>query len=195
MSKIINSLVDSSSCSVFVRDIYQEIQREFGFPFVPNFFKALANSETLLATTWTMVRQNLLYESLLSRLEKEIIMSVVSGARGCHYCKTAHIAFCCSLKVDSSSYRLLVENKFEQIVPYSVRAMVIFATKIATKPSAATSDDLALLSKEGIDEDKALEIIEVASMATYLSLLADTFGVEVDEQFKEIINDFERSNA
>lgn len=191
MSHLVSTLVLESDASPPVKEIYKEIKNAFDVDFIPNFFKTQANSLPLLKTTWSMVSQILLKDSVLTRLEKEVIFTSVSGSKNCTYCKSAHIAFCCSLGIRSAVYYLLVSNKFDAILPNDLRAMAVFATKVANSPPQISKEDEKKLSDEGIEQEKMYEIIRVAAMSSHCSMLADTLGVQVDKEFEDLINTYE----
>lgn len=44
--------VEEAGASDKIKEIYGEIKKMFGIPFVPNLFKAMANHPAYLETTW-----------------------------------------------------------------------------------------------------------------------------------------------
>lgn len=95
--------------------VYEEIRETLGIVFVPNFFKTLANSPTALRATSEAYR-NVSWRGNVPTVLKEMMFVAISAARKCHYCETAHLAFCKLLGSDSETRRSLVEN-LDAILP------------------------------------------------------------------------------
>ena len=68
-----------------VRNIYDEIKKEFGIDFVPNLYRAMATNPAYLAANWNRVKTIMFASNRLDRLTKEIIAVAVSAVQGCRY--------------------------------------------------------------------------------------------------------------
>lgn len=68
-----------------VREIYEEIKREFGIPFVPNLYRVMAANPAYLESNWNKVKAVMFAPGKLDRLTKEIIAVAVSTVQGCRY--------------------------------------------------------------------------------------------------------------
>lgn len=74
-----------------VRAVYDEIKQSFGIDFVPNIFKAMANSPDYLELNWAR-HKAIMQTGQLDRRTKEIIALAVSATNNCEYCINAHTA-------------------------------------------------------------------------------------------------------
>ncbi len=67
-----------------VNRVYDEIKQNFGIPFIPNIFKALAHYPDALEAKWEAYKAIML-RGELQRLTKELIAVAVSGVNACFY--------------------------------------------------------------------------------------------------------------
>ncbi|RMG53881.1 MAG: carboxymuconolactone decarboxylase family protein [Acidobacteria bacterium] len=74
-----------------VKEIYEDIKRTFGLPFVPNLFKAMAVHPAYLRTTWDRFKV-IMGPGKLDPKTKEFLALAVSTVNNCEYCINAHTA-------------------------------------------------------------------------------------------------------
>jgi uncharacterized peroxidase-related enzyme len=137
--------------------VYEEIRETLGIVFVPNFFKTLANSPTALRATWEAYR-NVSWRGNVPTVLKEMMFVAISAARKCHYCETAHLAFC---KLPALTARLVaasVEN-LDAILPRRSADVVKFAVKAALNPAEMDSADYQGLRDHGISDAEIAGIL------------------------------------
>lgn len=67
-----------------VRDVYAEIKRMMGIPFIPNIFKAIAHQPDLLQAKWESYKA-IMGAGKLRRLTKELVAVAVSAVNACFY--------------------------------------------------------------------------------------------------------------
>jgi len=99
------TLVSEEQAEDQVKEIYEDIKKTFGLPFVPNLFKAMGNNPDYLKTTWNQFKATMGPGELTPR-EKELIALAVSTTNNCEYCIYAHNA---TLKGMGLSEKGLVE--------------------------------------------------------------------------------------
>lgn len=85
------ALISEQEATDKVKEIYEQIQKAFGLPFVPNLFKAMAHNPDLLEANWTRVG-TIMGRGTLDRKTKEMIAVAVSATNNCEYCINAHTA-------------------------------------------------------------------------------------------------------
>lgn len=88
-----------------VKEIYDDIKKTYGMPFVPNAYKAMALYPELLEAQWQKIKALRAGKELSAR-EKELVALAVSATNGCAYCIDAHTAI---LKRMGVSDRAIVE--------------------------------------------------------------------------------------
>jgi alkylhydroperoxidase/carboxymuconolactone decarboxylase family protein YurZ len=67
-----------------VREVYDEIKKTMGIPFVPNIFKALAHQPAMLRAKWESYKA-IMGAGKLRRLTKELVAVAVSAVNACFY--------------------------------------------------------------------------------------------------------------
>ena len=168
-----------------VARVYGEIREALGIVFVPNFFKTLANSPTALRATWEAYR-NVSWRGTVPTVLKEMMFVAISAARACHYCETAHLAFCKLLGADGETRRNLVEN-LDALRPRRSADAVKFAVKAALRPVEVDGADYKRLRDHGISEAEIAEILAMTAFSMYATTLADAFHLSVDPEFEHIL--------
>lgn len=84
--------VEEPEASDRIKEVYADIKRTFGLPFVPNLFKVMANHPAYLETTWARHKAIMVSPGKLDRTTKEVIALAVSTTNNCEYCINAHTA-------------------------------------------------------------------------------------------------------
>ena len=180
-------LVSEPGAQGEVGRVYAEIRETLGITFVPNFFKALANSPTALRATWEAYRNNSWRGSVPTVL-KEMIFVAISTARDCRYCEIAHLAFCKQLGADPQTRRSLVEN-LDAVVPRRSADVIKFAVKAAMTPAAIDDTDYRCLQGHGVTTAEVAEILAMTAFSMYATTLADALHLPVDPEFEQILAD------
>ncbi len=85
------ALISEKEATGKVKEIYEEIQKAFGLPFVPNIFKAMGHNPDLLEANWRRLGM-VMGRGRLDRKTKEMIAVAVSATNNCEYCVNAHTA-------------------------------------------------------------------------------------------------------
>ena len=83
--------VEEADASDKTKEIYSEIKKMFGIPFVPNLFKAMANHPGYLETTWARFKA-IMGPGKIDPKTKQVIALAVSATNNCEYCINAHTA-------------------------------------------------------------------------------------------------------
>ncbi|MCR6483527.1 carboxymuconolactone decarboxylase family protein [Amycolatopsis sp. OK19-0408] len=71
-----------------VRDVYRQLERDFGMLAPPVALHSAAPEA--LAAAWVLLRESLVAGGLTSRAEREVVASAVSAANACPYCVEVH---------------------------------------------------------------------------------------------------------
>lgn len=168
-----------------VRQVFEEFRQDKSTSFVPNFFKTMANSPTAVRGTWDVYRQvgNL---GVVPTALKEMIFVVISAARNCKYCESAHLAFCKVLGVDSETMADLVQN-LDLIRPVRLRDILKFSVTCALNPQGLTAQDYESLRFHGLSSEEIVEIIAMCAFAMYATTFADATKIAIDDEFTAIL--------
>ncbi|MDP6705619.1 MAG: peroxidase-related enzyme [Alphaproteobacteria bacterium] len=135
--------------------------------FVPNVLRAYAFDSAKLAGFTALYNNVMLDESALSKLEREMIATVVSSINHCHYCLTAHSAAVRGYSGDPVLGELMVQNYRAAELPPRQRAMLDFAVKLTETPDRIEETDRQDLREAGLSD---AEIWDVAAVASFFNM-------------------------
>jgi uncharacterized peroxidase-related enzyme len=139
--------------------------------FVPNVLKAFAFDNGKLEA-FVEYRQQLVQNAeTLSKLEIEMIATVVSSQNRCFYCITAHGNGVRALG-DPVLGEMMVQNYRAARLPKRQRAMLDFAVKLTTQPWEVEEEDRERLRKAGFTDRDIWDIASVAAFYNMTNRLA-----------------------
>jgi uncharacterized peroxidase-related enzyme len=168
-----------------VSEVFAEIQRELGIPFVPNIGKTLAHSPAAVKGYWAVFNQVFLQTSLPNSLAAMILYTIAS-ANNCNYCGSIHKVTCRTVGIDEDTLSALDDN-LAALAPKRVQGIVSFARKCAMDPQSLVSEDYQALREQGIGDDEIVEIVSLAALGNYLDTIADSLKLDVDEAISEAL--------
>lgn len=171
-------ITEEAAATESVKSIFSDIQRVLELPFVPNIYKALATSPTVLAGTWAVHRNVFLNTSLPISLASMILFSI-SATRNCRYCSSIHKVNCKTLGVDETTLSAL-QGDLASLTPQRVHTVVQFAVQCALDTHGLKNEDYDAIRSLGLGDEELLEIISLAAMANYFDTLADGIKIDVD---------------
>ena len=87
----ISPLIDYSTASAEVREVFNDIMETRKVDRINNFWMALANHPPTLRRIWAEVKE-VMAPGALDPLLKEMIYIAVSATTGCEYCSYSHTA-------------------------------------------------------------------------------------------------------
>ncbi len=79
-------VVEESEATGKVKEIYEDIKKTLGIDFIPNMYKAMANSPEFLDTSWKKIQSIMTRKGKLDSKTKDIVALTVSIMSGCDYC-------------------------------------------------------------------------------------------------------------
>ncbi|MBE0688519.1 MAG: hypothetical protein IH587_00175, partial [Anaerolineae bacterium] len=125
-------IIEESEATGETARIYAEVKRELQLPLMPNSIKAIAPSQGMLTTYWTMYRSfrqmTTFPESLLS-----MILYTIAEINHCKYCSATNELTCRQLGIDEDTLKALVDD-LGNVSPDRLRATINFALKAASDP-------------------------------------------------------------
>jgi uncharacterized peroxidase-related enzyme len=140
--------------------------------FVPNVLRAFAFDMAKLEAFVAYRNDLMLGASGLSRLEREMIATVVSAQNRCFYCITVHGASVRQLANDPVLGELLAMNYRAARLSKRHRAMLDFAVKLTAEPWAIEESDRSRLRRAGFPERDIWDIAAVAAFYNMTNRLA-----------------------
>jgi len=130
---------------------------------VPNVLRSYAVAPERLRAFIAMYNDLMLSESGLSKLEREMIATVVSSENKCFYCVVAHGAGVRELSGDPALGELMAINYRAAALSDRQRAMLDFAVKVTKTPAEVVESDRQALRDAGFDERDIMDIANVTA--------------------------------
>jgi RNA polymerase sigma-70 factor (ECF subfamily) len=138
------------------------------FGFIPNIFRAQTLRPDVLEAESGVIRAVLLTEDLLTRVQKESILLVISAANLNTYCVSAE-----------DSDQIAVDHH-QAPLPEADKALLDFALKLAVRPAEFRRADMDPLVHHGFREEQILEAVVMTSLTTFLNTLQMGLGTTPD---------------
>ena len=82
-------MVEESSATGKVKEVFEDIKNSRGITEIPNFWKMLANDPNELERSWNSLKQ-VMRKGELDPITKELIYVAVSITNSCEYCTKSH---------------------------------------------------------------------------------------------------------
>jgi uncharacterized peroxidase-related enzyme len=158
-----------------LQGLFRAARERIGF--VPNVFRTYAYRPERLSAWFAHFR--LLHEPTpgLSEAEREMIAVVVSMANGCLYCLVAHGAALREAWGDPvMADRITLDWRRADGLSERQRAVCAVAERLTLRPVEATEDDLEGLRAQGLSDEDAWDVLEIAAMYNFTNRLALATG-------------------
>jgi uncharacterized peroxidase-related enzyme len=166
-----------------MRAYFKLCEEKLGF--VPNVLKAFSFDNAKLEAFVAYRNDLMLGDSGLSKLEREMIATVVSAQNRCYYCITAHSASVRHLSGDPALGELLVMNYRAARLPKRQRAMLDFAVKLTTESWAVEEIDRTHLRRAGFSDRDIWDIAAVAAFYNMTNRLASATDMRPNSQYHQ----------
>lgn len=155
--------------------LFDKCQERFGM--VPNVLRAYSVKPKKLMNFIRLYNEIMLGDSGLTKLEREMIVVVVSSVNRCYYCLVAHGQATRQLSGDNQLSEMLGMNY--RVAPLSPRhrAMLDFAWKLTEKPYEVNDADREALRKAGFSNDDIFDICDVVGFFSMSNRMAS--GLEI----------------
>jgi uncharacterized peroxidase-related enzyme len=161
--------LSSGRLSPAMEAYFRKCEERLGF--VPNVLKALAFDNGKLEA-FVEYRQQLVQNAeTLSKLDIEMIATVVSSQNRCFYCITAHGNGVRALG-DPVLGEMMVQNYRAAQLPKRQRAMLDFAVKLTVQPWEVEEEDRERLRRAGFTDRDIWDIASVAAFYNMTNRLA-----------------------
>jgi uncharacterized peroxidase-related enzyme len=165
-------------------DLFKASAEKLGF--VPNVLKAFAFDPAKLEAFVTYRNELMQGESGLSRLEREMIATVVSAQNRCFYCISAHGAAVRQLSGDPVQGEMMAMNYRAARLSRRERAMLDFAVKLTTDPWTIEEADRARLTAAGFSDRDIWDISAVAGFYNMTNRLASATDMRPNREYHRL---------
>ena len=171
----------------YLRAVYQSpktfgpfrfFQKNLGF--IPNIFRAQTLRPDVLEAEAEAVGKILLTEDVLTRVQKESILLVVSAANLNSYCVAVHCDMLRGLGIPSEESDQIAVDHHQSNLTEADRALLDFTLKLGVRPLEFCREDVDRLRGHGFTEEQVLESEVMTALTNFLNTLQMGLGVEPD---------------
>jgi RNA polymerase sigma-70 factor (ECF subfamily) len=153
-------------------------QKSFGF--VPNIFRAQTLRPDVLEAEAHAVGTILLTEDVLTRVQKECILLVISAANLNSYCVAVHCEMLRGLGMPPEESDQIVVDHHQSDLSEADRALLDFALKLGVRPAEFSREDTDFLRSYGFTEVQILEFVVMTALTNFLNTLQMGLGTVPD---------------
>ena len=161
--------------------ILEDAKKKLGF--VPNMYKAMANSPGLL-NTYIQGYGAFREKSGFSSIEQEVIFLAISQVNGCEYCMAAHSFLAEAASGVPSDVTAAIRDG-KQVPEIQLSALSVFTRLMVTKRGLPSQSDVDTFLSSGYKEKDILEIIHAIAIKTISNYTNHIFHTDVDEVFSQ----------
>ncbi len=148
--------------------------------FIPNLLRAQSARPDVIEAETEAFRLVMLTDDHLSRLQKELILLVVSAANRNACCVAVHSEILRTLGVLPDVADKIAQEHRSAGLDEADEALLDFVLKLASEPSEFGARDFASLRIYGFTDEQVLESVVVTSFANFLNTLEFGLGAKAD---------------
>lgn len=164
-----------------IRERILAVQEKTGF--VPNVFLVLAHRPDEFRAFFAYYDSLMLKDTGLSKAEREMIVVATSACNQCLYCVVAHGAL---VRIYSKQPLLadqLAVNYRRAPLSDRQRAMLDFATLLATDSGVIADNDIEALREKGFDDESIWDIGAITAFFALSNRMANLTAMRPNDEF------------
>ncbi len=148
--------------------------------FIPNLFRALANSPSTLTGFAALVEAN--DGGTLSPAERQIVQLAASIENQGEYCVAGHSAFATNIGMPAETIIAIREGR--PLADKRYQGLVDFTRTLVRNRGHVTADDKAAFEASGFAPDQIFEVIAGVALKTITNFVDGVFDLPLDSQFQ-----------
>src|SRR4051794_20700980 len=168
---------DESALGEDITDWYEKQRASWGY--LPNYAHAFATRPDV-ARAWTAL-SNAVGKGM-DRRRFELATIAAARAYRSTYCMAAHLKFLRDDCGDEDTMRAIAADPSGATLDPADRAVMDFATLVATDASSITAKDVQDLRSHGLSDADIADIVFAASARAFLTKVLDAMGIQADAQ-------------
>lgn len=149
--------------------------------FIPNVFRALANSSSSLNGFAALLQAN--DGGTLSPAERQIVLIIASIENQGEYCVAGHSTFAENMGMPLETIAALRDGR--QLTDKRYQGLADFTRALVRNRGHVTNDDKAALEAVGFGTEQIFEIIVGVALKTITNYVGSVFDLPLDVQFQE----------
>lgn len=159
---------------------YESQRAAWGY--LPNYAEIFA-SRPEVAHAWSNL--SLTIRDGMDRRRFELATIAASRALRCTYCLAAHSKFLRDVVDDDATMRAVAGDPSGASLDPSDRAIVAFATKVATDAAGISAEDVKTLTDSGLTDADVVDVIFAVGARAFFATVLDAAGAHADRQLAE----------
>jgi RNA polymerase sigma-70 factor (ECF subfamily) len=156
------------------------------FGSIPNLFRAQTLRPDAIEAEAGAFRNVLIPEDILSHVQKECILLVVSAANLNTYCVAAHCEMLRAMGVSMEESGQIAVDHHQADLSEANKALLDFALKLAVRPSEFGREDIDRLQISGFTEEHVLEAVVVTAFNNFINTLQMGLGTTPDVEPRRV---------
>ncbi|MGG5810458.1 peroxidase-related enzyme [Falsiroseomonas sp. CW058] len=160
------------------------VQEKSGF--IPNIFLALAWRPEEFRAFMAYHDALMGKRDGLTAAEREAIVVAISIGNQCQYCVVAHGAILRVRAKDPAMSELVAANWRKASLTPRLRAILAYATKVATQSHLVTAEDRKALLDAGLTQDELWDAGAIAAFFSMSNRLANSIDLKPNPEFQAI---------
>jgi uncharacterized peroxidase-related enzyme len=164
-----------------VREMYQQVERRFGY--VPNWARVFSLRPGV-RDGWTALLTSI--QANLPARTYELATLAAARALRSSYCSLAHGSVLADKVFDSATVTSIASNAPDSPLTPAERAMMAFAEKVAVAADRITAADVETLRSHGYQDVEIFDIVAAAAARCFFAKLLDGLGVLADSAFHDL---------
>jgi uncharacterized peroxidase-related enzyme len=174
--------IDEADATGDLATWYASQHKAWGY--LPNYAPIFAGRPEV-AHAWTGL--NLTIRGGMDRRRFELATVAASRALRCTYCLAAHSSFLRDVAGDDDTMRALAADPSGETLDPADRAIVAFATKVATDAPGITAEDVRTLTDVGLSEQDVADVIFAVGARAFFATVLDAAGALADHQLADTL--------
>ena len=150
------------------------------FGSIPNFFRAQTLRPDVIEAEAGLFRNVLQPDDILSHVQKECILLVVSAANLNTYCVAAHCEMLRVMGVSTEESDQIAVDHHQADLSEQNKTLLDFALRLAVRPSEFRSEDIDTLRGLHFTEEQILETVAVTALNNFINTVQMGLGTTPD---------------
>jgi len=173
-------LVEEKEATGKLKEYYEHIKRTRGK--IANILKVQSLNQDALKAHLDLYLTLMFGKSGLTRIQREMIATVVSATNNCDYCTTHHGEALLRLTKNAELVRQIKHDFNKANLTPRDYAMLRYAVKLTRNPSELHRKDVEELRQAGFNDPDILNINLITSYFNFVNRIAIGLGVKFSEE-------------
>ena len=178
MTETMIELHDQETASESAKPTLAAVNRTNGF--IPNMFRALANSPSTLNGFVALLEAN--DGGTLSPVERQIVQLTASIENQGKYCVAGHSSFAARMGLPVEPIAAIREGR--QLPDKRYQGLADFTRALVRNRGHVTADDKAAFEASGFGTEQIFEVIAGVALKTVTNYVGSVFDLPLDDQFQ-----------